>query len=204
MTSINTQLIETLKSQFEVLESKIQEIMKNSNKLFSPYDFFVCYDDRDRHFDLSNVLTESLNHEYINSFPDIKQKIQELESLLLKEQEKINLISLELLSLSKEQENLVKQLRSLFKEYYLVQFNKAYTSENQLKPEVQIFLEQFKNCKSYKKYEDKFVIVLESKIYRDEVFSIIKNNYADFDPNIKGTVSIEKAHITFYNYTNFI
>lgn len=203
MTSINTQLIETLKSQYEALESKIQEI-KNSNKLFSPYDFFVGYDDRDRRFDLSDVLTESLNHEYINSFPDIKQKFHELESLLLKEQEKINLISLELLSLSKEQENLVKQLRSLFKELYLVEFNKAYISENNLKPEIQIFTEQFKDCKSYKKYEDKFVIVLESKISRDEIVEIIKNNYSNFNHNIKGTISIEKAHITFYNYQNFI
>ena len=203
MTSINTQLIETLKSQYEALEFKIQEI-KDSNNFFSPADFLDFYDYRERHFNLSDVLTSVLNHENITLFPDIKQKFQELESLFLKEQERINLLNSELNSLKKEQEQLVTQLRSLFKEQYLVQFNKAYISENNLKPEVQIFTEQFKNCKSYKKYEDKFVIVLESKISRDEIVEIIKNNYTNFNPNIKGTISIEKADITFYNYQHFI
>lgn len=203
MTSIDSQLIETLKAQYEAIESKIQEI-KNSNKLFSPSDFFDFYDYRDRHFNFSDVLTSALNHEDVNLFPEVKQKIHELQSLLLKEQDKVNLIHSELNSLKKEQEQIVTQLRSLFKDIYIVEFNKAYAAENILKHEVQTFVEIFKHCKSYKQYTDKFHVVFEHKVSLDEVINIIKNNYANVDPNFKGTITIKKADINFHNYQNYI
>lgn len=199
---MSTQIIESLKSQFDSIELQINEL-RNSKESVSP--LHIDFID-DLYLNFGAILKYLEENEDFSHFPKIKEQISKL-SQVSHEENKTYLNACEKIKqLKSAQEELTLQLRTFFPDYYTLQINKAYDKQGKLTPEVEVLLKLYPHLKSHKKYdyEDKFIIYFEEPITKEFLLSVVKLNVTNFNPNFKGLISIEKTIINFYNYQHFI
>lgn len=200
---MSTQIIESLKSQFESLELQIKEllILKSASSLLQ-----ITIIDHDISFDFQDILDSLQENQKLNNFPKIKDEISKLQELSQEENKKYLNVCEQIKQLELKKEELTLQLSSFFPDYYTLQINAAYDKQGKLIPEVEALLKLYPHLKSHKKYShgDKFIIYFEKPITKNSLLSVVKEYVTDFNPNFKGLISIEKTIVNFHNYQHFI
>ncbi len=198
---MSTQIIDSLKSQFDSIELQIKDLL-NSKESVSPLHIKIIDDDLS--FDFEDILDYLQDNHAMNQFPNIQEQIVKLQQLAQEENKKYLNTCEKIKQLKSLQEELTCHLKSLFTDKYNLEIHKAYDKLGNLKNEVQVLLKLYPELKFYKKYGDKLVIVFTQKITKNSLIEQIKSNTDNLDPNFKGTISIEKVCITFNNYHDYL